>query len=46
MAREIDATLEEQEEIMLALASGQLNRQQFADWLKSHVKTDARFEGV
>ena len=38
---EIDATIDEQEQIMLALASGQMNRHQFADWLSKHAKTAA-----
>jgi death on curing protein len=36
---QIDATIDEQEEIMLSLASGQMTRPQFTDWLKGHVKT-------
>ena len=43
---EIDATLDEQEQIMLALASGQMNRQQFTDWLSKHVKAAANSQGV
>jgi len=35
---EIDASLDDQEQIMLALASGETNRQQFTDWLSTHVK--------
>ena len=35
---EIDATVDEQERIMLSLASGQLNRQNFTEWLNGHVK--------
>ena len=42
---EIDATIDEQEQIMLALASGQMNRQQFTNWLSEHVKT-ADSQGV
>ena len=34
----IDATLDEQEQIILALASAQMNRQQFTDWLSKHVQ--------
>jgi death-on-curing protein len=35
---EIDASVDEQESIFLSLASGKLNREEFTDWLKSHVK--------
>jgi death on curing protein len=35
---EIDATLNEQEQIMLALASGHMDRHQFTEWLNQHVK--------
>lgn len=38
---EIDATLDEQEQIMMTLASGQLNRNQFAEWLSQHVRVAA-----
>jgi death on curing protein len=30
--------VDEQEEIILSLASGQLEREVFTQWLKSHVK--------
>ena len=43
---EIDATIDEQEQIMLALASSQMNRQQFTDWLSKHVKAAADSPGV
>lgn len=43
---EIDATIDEQEPIMLALASGQMNRRQFTDWLIGRVKTAADSQGV
>jgi len=43
---EIEATLEEQEQIMLALASGQMDRQHFTDWLSKHVTTAATSQGV
>jgi death-on-curing protein len=43
---EIDATVDEQEKVMLALASGQIDRPKFAEWLDQHVKTTAGFEGV
>ena len=42
---EINATIDEQEQVMLALASGQMNRQQFTNWLTTHVK-DADSRGV
>ena len=35
---EIDASVDEQESIFLSLASGKINREEFTDWLKSHVK--------
>jgi len=43
---EIDATIDEQEQIMLGLASSQVNRQQFTDWLSKHGKTAAESEGA
>jgi death-on-curing protein len=43
---EIDATVDEQETIMLALASGQIDRPKFTEWLNHHVKEDAGSEGV
>jgi death-on-curing protein len=43
---EIDATIDEQERIMLALASSQMNRQKFTDWLSKHVKAAADSQGV
>ena len=43
---EIDATVDEQEKIMLTSASGQMERQKFTEWLNQHVKTAAGFEGV
>ena len=43
---EIDATVDEQENIMLTLASGQTNCQTFTEWLNQHVKLAAGFEGV
>jgi death on curing protein len=35
---EIDADFDEQEVIILSLASGQLERDEFTQWLKNHVK--------
>lgn len=35
---EIDASIDEQEEIILKLAAGGLNRGLFTEWLKAHVK--------
>ncbi|MDM9379418.1 Fic family protein [Chlorogloeopsis sp. ULAP01] len=35
---EIDADVDEQEAIILSLASGKLAREAFIQWLKSHVK--------
>jgi death-on-curing protein len=43
---EINATVDEQEKIMLTLASGQMNRQTFTEWLNQHLKAAAGFEGV
>ncbi len=34
---EISASVDEQEQIILALASGDLEREQFVEWLKQHV---------
>jgi hypothetical protein len=34
------------EKIMLTLASGQMNRQGFTEWLNQHVKAAGSFEGV
>ena len=40
---EIDASVDEQEEIILQLAAGELERMAFAEWLRAHVveRTDA-----
>ncbi|MDB9540952.1 type II toxin-antitoxin system death-on-curing family toxin [Anabaenopsis tanganyikae CS-531] len=35
---EINASIDEQEEIILSLASGKFDREAFTQWLKSHVK--------
>ncbi|WP_414564216.1 MULTISPECIES: type II toxin-antitoxin system death-on-curing family toxin [unclassified Anabaena] len=35
---EIDASIDEQEVIILSLASGQIERELFTQWLKNHVK--------
>ena len=43
---EIDATLDEQEQIMLALASSNMDRQQFTAWLSTRVKAPADLQGV
>ena len=43
---EIDATIDEQEHIMLSLASGEMTRQQFTDWLSRRLKTAADPQGV
>src|SRR2546427_6001938 len=43
---DIDATFDEQEKIMLALASGQIDRQQFTDWLSAHAKGAVDFQGA
>jgi death on curing protein len=36
---EVDASVDEQEQIILSLASGELERYAFTDWLKDHLKT-------
>jgi death-on-curing protein len=35
---EIDASLDEQERVMLELAAGRIDRGQLADWLRHHLK--------
>jgi len=35
---EIDASLEEQERVMLDLAAGRVDRGQLVDWLRQHIK--------
>lgn len=35
---EVDASVDEQESIFLSLASGRLQREEFTQWLKSHLK--------
>jgi death on curing protein len=34
---EISATVDDQEQVILALASGELEREQFVKWLKQHI---------
>lgn len=36
---EIDASVDEQESIILRLASGKLSRDAFTTWIKEHIKT-------
>ena len=43
---DIHATIDQQEQTILALASGRMNRQEFAEWLNQHVRAAADFEGV
>jgi death-on-curing protein len=40
---EIDASVDEQEQIMLQLAAGKLERKAFTEWLRAHAveRTDA-----
>ncbi|MDJ0727940.1 MAG: type II toxin-antitoxin system death-on-curing family toxin [Prochloraceae cyanobacterium] len=38
---EIDADIDEQEKIILTVASGELNRENFTKWLKSNIKAIA-----
>jgi death-on-curing protein len=35
---EIDATTDDQEQIILDLAAGKVTRQVFATWLKNHIR--------
>ncbi len=35
---ELDASVDEQESVILQLASGKLNRASFTDWVKEHIK--------
>jgi death-on-curing protein len=35
---EIDASIDEQEQVILRLAAGQLERESFTEWLKKHIK--------
>jgi death on curing protein len=37
--REIEATVDEQERLMLDLASGRLSRAELTDWLQQHVQS-------
>lgn len=34
---EIDATVDEQERVILQVASGELEREEFTDWLRNHI---------
>ncbi|NET29702.1 type II toxin-antitoxin system death-on-curing family toxin [Okeania sp. SIO1I7] len=36
---EINASVDEQEQVILAVASGELNREAFTQWLQAHIKT-------
>jgi death-on-curing protein len=38
---EIDASVDEQEQIILQLAAGELERKSFTDWLRAHVVESA-----
>jgi len=42
---EIDATIDEQEQIILALASSQMNRREFTDWLGKYLKAAGNPQG-
>ena len=35
---EINASVDEQERVILALASGELGREEFVQWMKEHIK--------
>ena len=39
---ELDAGVDEQEQLMLDLASGHITREQLTTWLEQHVKPTAR----
>ena len=41
---EINASVDEQEKIILAVASGELNRKAFTQWLQLHIKTICQTE--
>ena len=41
---EINASVDEQEKIILAVASGELNREAFTQWLQLHIKTISQTE--
>ena len=43
---EIAATIDEQEQIIMTLASGQMNRHQLTEWLNQHVRPAADSQGV
>lgn len=43
---EIAATIDEQEQIIMTLASGEMNRQQFTEWLNQHVTPAADSQGA
>ncbi|MGD1804910.1 hypothetical protein ACP6PL_05650 [Dapis sp. BLCC M126] len=36
---EINASVDEQEQVILAVASGELNREAFTQWLQVHIQT-------
>ncbi|BAY27300.1 hypothetical protein NIES2100_71230 [Calothrix sp. NIES-2100] len=36
---EINATVDEQEQVILQVASGELGRDEFTQWLRSHIVT-------
>ena len=38
---EIDAPVDEQEALMLSLASGEISREHLVDWLRSHIRPAA-----
>jgi death-on-curing protein len=35
---EIDASTDEQEQVILRVASGKISREEFTDWLRTHIK--------
>ncbi|BAZ01224.1 hypothetical protein NIES37_52230 [Tolypothrix tenuis PCC 7101] len=40
---EINATVDEQEQVILQVASGELGRDKFSEWLRSHIVSIADF---
>ncbi|WP_235623007.1 hypothetical protein [Tolypothrix sp. PCC 7601] len=40
---EINATVDEQEQVILQVAAGQLGRNEFTEWLRSHIVSIADF---
>jgi len=45
-AYEINAPVDEQERIVVKLASGELSRDQFTEWLRARLRVFMRFPGI